>query len=221
MTSSTQLDPEQATVEHDLYCLYCGYSLRGLPGDAPVCPECGAINPLDERRVRPAVVAQMRRHLSRAVIASTLVLLAGLAVMMAGPAGILVGAVLIFMGAMIGSSVSAVTKAGAPWRWTWLLVYQAYLIMLIVLVLIQPLCASWLSAHWDHWQWPAAGTRRFVLTVAQVTVVLLLGWPLGRFVRRPLDRRMDERSQEMAEQWHRQRLRTPEAQRSAWWRGRG
>jgi hypothetical protein len=29
----------------DLYCLNCGYNLRGLPGDPIRCPECGCLNP--------------------------------------------------------------------------------------------------------------------------------------------------------------------------------
>jgi hypothetical protein len=30
----------------DLYCLHCGYNLRGLSGDPRRCPECGNMNPL-------------------------------------------------------------------------------------------------------------------------------------------------------------------------------
>jgi len=29
------------TVEADLVCVECGYSLRGLSGETIVCPECG------------------------------------------------------------------------------------------------------------------------------------------------------------------------------------
>jgi len=30
----------------DLYCLHCGYNLRGLSGDPRRCPECGKLSPL-------------------------------------------------------------------------------------------------------------------------------------------------------------------------------
>src|SRR5437870_5646396 len=36
-------------IDEDLYCLTCGYNLRGLPCVDPArCPECGEMNPLGD-----------------------------------------------------------------------------------------------------------------------------------------------------------------------------
>lgn len=46
----------------DLYCLECGYNLRGLSGDPRRCPECGHWNPVGDLEI-PAefIAAQLRR----------------------------------------------------------------------------------------------------------------------------------------------------------------
>lgn len=46
----------------DLYCLHCGYNLRGLSGDPRRCPECGQFSPLSEMTLpAQAITAQLRR----------------------------------------------------------------------------------------------------------------------------------------------------------------
>lgn len=57
-------DPESvdpAAEDIDLYCLKCGYNLRGLSGDPRRCPECGGLNAMElllakpgERKERPS-----------------------------------------------------------------------------------------------------------------------------------------------------------------------
>lgn len=47
--SSPQLLPatgEDGAINEDIYCLTCGYNLRGLQGDPVRCPECGDLNDL-------------------------------------------------------------------------------------------------------------------------------------------------------------------------------
>jgi len=48
--------------EDELYCVQCGYNLRGLAGDPRCCPECGHANPLHVL-LFPAkrIQAQLRR----------------------------------------------------------------------------------------------------------------------------------------------------------------
>ena len=41
------LAPDGA-IAADVFCLNCGYNLRGLTGDPVRCPECGHSNPLAE-----------------------------------------------------------------------------------------------------------------------------------------------------------------------------
>jgi len=38
--------PPDDLTDVDLYCLHCGYNLRGLSGDPRRCPECGKLSPL-------------------------------------------------------------------------------------------------------------------------------------------------------------------------------
>ena len=55
-------------INEDLYCLTCGYNLRGLSGDPVRCPECGNFNDLGS----VALPAQMvRRALRRMETAPT------------------------------------------------------------------------------------------------------------------------------------------------------
>lgn len=47
--------------DDDIYCLYCGYNLRGLSGDPRRCPECGRFNEIAQMAVpAQAITAQLR-----------------------------------------------------------------------------------------------------------------------------------------------------------------
>ena len=46
--------PAVSRDDRDLYCLQCGYNLRGLSGDPRRCPECGHMNPLGDIERRPS-----------------------------------------------------------------------------------------------------------------------------------------------------------------------
>ena len=50
-------------VEQDVYCLTCGYNLRGLPGDPVRCPECGELNSLAAITLPAAGIAKHLREL--------------------------------------------------------------------------------------------------------------------------------------------------------------
>lgn len=49
-------DPAAIAIDFDLFCLTCGYNLRGLIGDPVRCPECGAMNGVAEPIVPDAMV---------------------------------------------------------------------------------------------------------------------------------------------------------------------
>jgi hypothetical protein len=54
--------PPDPSTDIDLYCLYCGYNLRGLSGDPRRCPECGKLNPVGDLVVpAEAISFQLRR----------------------------------------------------------------------------------------------------------------------------------------------------------------
>ncbi len=49
---------EQERPDRDLFCLQCGYNLRGLSGDPRRCPECGRHNDLDDLRIPSELIAE-------------------------------------------------------------------------------------------------------------------------------------------------------------------
>jgi len=51
------------TCDEDLFCLHCGYNLRGLAGDPIRCPECGHDNLPEACRIPGATVADLMRPL--------------------------------------------------------------------------------------------------------------------------------------------------------------
>ena len=55
-------EPTRPRDDRDLYCLECGYNLRGLSGDPRRCPECGHDNPLNDIELPAGLIkAQLRK----------------------------------------------------------------------------------------------------------------------------------------------------------------
>jgi hypothetical protein len=50
----------------DLYCMRCGYNLRGLDGDPRRCPECAYDNPLEHLLISAADIKRQLRKLESA-----------------------------------------------------------------------------------------------------------------------------------------------------------
>ena len=53
-------------IDEDLYCMTCGYNLRGLSGDPVRCPECGGRNSLGVVAVPAAYIRSALRHMETA-----------------------------------------------------------------------------------------------------------------------------------------------------------
>lgn len=65
-------------IDENLYCLTCGYNLRGLRGDPVRCPECGADNGLGDVMLPAGAIREASRNLETAptiCVACTLVAL--------------------------------------------------------------------------------------------------------------------------------------------------
>lgn len=83
MSGAPSERPEAAPVlDRDLYCIECGYNLRGLSGDPVRCPECGLQNAVTLMEI-PAdqIVAQLKRMESAPAysFAALLLIISGLA----------------------------------------------------------------------------------------------------------------------------------------------
>lgn len=64
MSGSPKNAPSVAPDRHlDLFCLQCGYNLRGLSGDPRRCPECGYLNPLGELALPAELIRKQLRQL--------------------------------------------------------------------------------------------------------------------------------------------------------------
>jgi len=76
MTTTQHTDDD---IDRDLYCLHCGYNLRGLSGDPRRCPECGYGNALSELTLPADVIQeQLRKMESAPTTCVAVVLVAGL-----------------------------------------------------------------------------------------------------------------------------------------------
>ena len=61
----TPHDPDVA-LDEDLYCLTCGYNLRGLYGDPVRCPECGELNDLGTAAIPAEFIRRGLREMETA-----------------------------------------------------------------------------------------------------------------------------------------------------------
>jgi hypothetical protein len=74
----------------DLYCLKCGYNLRGLSGDPRRCPECGHLNPMSDLTVPAEYITQQLRRMET-------------------PPALCAGAVTLAIGSVIATGVGRLT----------------------------------------------------------------------------------------------------------------
>jgi hypothetical protein len=68
--------PAPARDDRDLYCLQCGYNLRGLSGDPRRCPECGHLNSIAEMEVEAEPIRTLVRKLEGTLTACVLAVIA-------------------------------------------------------------------------------------------------------------------------------------------------
>ena len=58
--------PADRPLDVDLYCLNCGYNLRGLSGDPIRCPECFYHNPVGDVELPAPIISQQLRKMETA-----------------------------------------------------------------------------------------------------------------------------------------------------------
>jgi hypothetical protein len=57
---------EGGAIDEDIYCLDCGYNLRGLYGDPVRCPECGGLNELGAVTIPAPLIREALRGMEAA-----------------------------------------------------------------------------------------------------------------------------------------------------------
>jgi len=66
MSKETHNQNKQSLEDIDLYCLKCGYNLRGLSGDPRRCPECFHMNPVGDLEIPAAIISRQLRKMETA-----------------------------------------------------------------------------------------------------------------------------------------------------------
>lgn len=132
-------------IEIDLYCLECGYNLRGLFGDPARCPECGFLNPIGDVEIPAPLISRELRRLETApaIAAGALALLAFLTIAMlpalsdaafvpelACPAALMLLSVLTWV---IAASRFRASCRGQP---GWVGVFARYQLVALLLVIL-------------------------------------------------------------------------------------
>ncbi len=77
-STPTDADAAQGPVDFDIYCLRCGYNLRGLSGDPIRCPECGDLNPRGDASIPAAHISGQLRRLESSLAGCVALLLVAL-----------------------------------------------------------------------------------------------------------------------------------------------
>ena len=185
--------PASPALDRDLYCLTCGYNLRGLSGDPVRCPECGNLNPIGDVEI-PAEIIRLRIRqmetspamcVTAVILGLPLLMLFGLLVIaMAGyyDAGPLmcIGLPTLAMGVLwvYGAARFRESCMNKPGWATALAMYHVWGLSLIVTTVGGPSLAFWLLAQADtriDRIFPGAGLVVFLICIAGV-VALCLAW---------------------------------------------
>lgn len=193
--------PPDDPADVDIYCLHCGYNLRGLSGDPRRCPECGNMNPLGKGTIPEPVVAAELQSMGQSIeryampwclggilfagwglVQASLTRNAGSYVVIAATSGIVVlGLWLLFIRAFRSSCRG---REG----WGALAVkYNIFGLLIIVLAVAAVAPLAWAANR----TFPAGLPQKASTLVVFVLFVMLLG--IGN---RALDRRL-RRSQEL------------------------
>lgn len=116
MGDERQTAPPDPSLNEDLYCLECGYNLRGLSGDPRRCPECGHLNPLSELTIPAETIrAHLTKLESAPTFAITCTLLLALGALSALARGYVCAVILLFAGVV--GLLASVTTFGQNSRW--------------------------------------------------------------------------------------------------------
>lgn len=139
----------ERSLDRDLYCLSCGYNLRGLIGDPVRCPECGYLNPVEDIVVPARMIRNQLRKMESApawvvaaiilgspcVLQGFLLMIESLAEKFVNPVEIVLGALIMLVPILIAVFSATQFRAGCLAKPNWLsalLKYIGWAILLLV-----------------------------------------------------------------------------------------
>jgi hypothetical protein len=201
----------------DLYCLECGYNLRGLSGDPRRCPECGYLNPLGDLEIpAPRIRAELRRMETAPAIAAAallaLVSVAAIEIFLAlHDAGGEVHACSLFIGLLsllvwLSAMSSFRSSCGARCGWAWAFIWYH-----VWVVVVAAPVAAWIIFVPRYLQ--TRHTRLLLdIPFSFFLLPIMFGVPLllivlgGRWAHRSVRRLLDPLQREIAIELARERL---------------
>lgn len=206
-TDGRAAPPDELT-DVDLYCLHCGYNLRGLSGDPRRCPECGLFSPLSAMTLpAEAITDQLRRMETWPTLCIAFVLLlmfsltlAGLALAVGGPTKEVCAALALPVLILVPLWLHGVSRFSSacmdkPGWWSVLIEYHLYGLALCLMLVVSsglPLF-HWLDRQSWHTSWPVDAVFLTVLIGGLAGVAIL-----APRARRRCKKRMDNLQREVA-----------------------
>lgn len=212
----------------DLYCLNCGYNLRGLSGDPRRCPECGHLNPLGDLHLPAELITKQVRRMESAPAYCVAVLL-GCAVLLGfwtliivsdvgrgerpDPTGVICMAGGLMIGIAVWASCARAFRDACQRKPRWghvLWSYHLTGVLLVVPVLVLLLGPMWFfEFHLEG----RVTTRdqekaRFVVMLGSIALTPLYILTIGRWAHRRATREMDQLQREVAVTLAKKRLRS-------------
>lgn len=192
---------DAGTIERDLYCLTCGYNLRGLSGDPVRCPECGQSQERAALEIPATAIRAALRQLETAPAYNFLGLLGAPLLAWAiypsvrqNAAGPPLTCLTLLVAALVCSVPFTLlhyrrTCRGRPGWLEALLRFHVGTLVMLAMVLVVPFSLAWLApfgrrsgtslAKWMPW----LGLAALPLVVLWVWVI----WRLLRWTKAPME----------------------------------
>ena len=208
----------------DLFCLHCGYNLRGLSGDPRRCPECGKLNPIGDLVVPASEILRQFRQMETGPAFCMLCVLSIMGVVVSAigvgissqPGSAHACFVVVSIMAVVGWSLSAVyfqkSCIGKPGCWMALWNYHVYGLVASGLFFGPTVAVLWLFVSVAWLTKPGF--------VACESAAIAVSWYGVRWAYRRATEDMRQLQRDVAVQLARDYLRRRMGRRSGWLKGK-